>query len=77
MKNNKKQGRCPFSPFTLLAVLLLIGGMLAIIHNVTVKGRCPVKMPEKGIRYFVFRHDIDGVIAMTDCRIARDVLKSF
>ena len=31
MKNNKKQGRCPFSPLTLLAVLLLIGGMLAII----------------------------------------------
>ena len=31
MKNNKKQGRCPFSLLTLLAVLLLIGGMLAII----------------------------------------------
>lgn len=31
MKNNKKQGRCPFSPLTLLAVLLLIRGMLAII----------------------------------------------
>ena len=31
MKNNKKQGRCPFSPLTLLAALLLIGGMLAII----------------------------------------------
>ena len=31
MKNNKKQGRCPFSPFTLLAVLLLIGGMLAVV----------------------------------------------
>ena len=31
MKNNKKQGRCPFSPLTLLAVLLLIGGMLAIV----------------------------------------------
>ena len=77
MKNNKKQGRCPFSPLTLLAALLLIGGMLAIIHNVTVKGRYPVKMSEKGIRYFVFRHDIDGVIAMTDCRIARDVIKSF
>lgn len=71
MKNNKKQGRCPFSPLTLLAALLLIGGMLAIIHNVTVKGRCPVKMSEKGIRYFVFRH------AMTDCGIAQDVLKSF
>lgn len=49
MKNNKKQGRCPFSPLTLLAALLLIGGMLAIIHNVTVKGRYPVKMSEKGI----------------------------
>lgn len=31
MKNNKKQGRCPFSPLTLLAALLLIGGMLVII----------------------------------------------
>ena len=31
MKNNKKQGRSPFSPLTLLAALLLIGGMLAII----------------------------------------------
>ena len=31
MKNNKKQGRCPFFPLTLLAALLLIGGMLAII----------------------------------------------
>ena len=31
MKNNKKQGRCPFSPLTPLATLLLIGGMLAII----------------------------------------------
>ena len=31
MKNNKKQGRCPFSPLTLLAVLLLIGGMLAVV----------------------------------------------
>lgn len=46
-------------------------------NNVTAKGRCPVKMSEKGIRYFVFRHDIDGVTAMTDCGIARDVLKSF
>ena len=31
MKNNKKQGRCPFSPLTLLAALLLIGGMLAVV----------------------------------------------
>ena len=31
MKNNKKQRKCPFSPLTLLAALLLIGGMLAII----------------------------------------------
>ena len=31
MKNNKKQGRCPFSPLTLLATLLLIGGMLAVV----------------------------------------------
>ena len=31
MKNNKKQGGCPFFPLTLLAALLLIGGMLAII----------------------------------------------
>jgi len=31
MKNNKKQGRCPFSPLTLLAALLLIGGMLAAV----------------------------------------------
>ena len=31
MKNNKKQGRSPFSPLTLLAALLLIGGMLAVV----------------------------------------------
>lgn len=31
MKNNKKQRRCPFSPLTLLAALLLIGGMLAVV----------------------------------------------
>ena len=31
MKNNKKQRKCPFSPLTLLAALLLISGMLAII----------------------------------------------
>ena len=31
MNNNKKQGRCPFSPLTLLAALLLIGGMLAVV----------------------------------------------
>lgn len=31
MKNNKKQGRCPFSPLTLLAALLLVGGMLAVV----------------------------------------------
>ena len=31
MKNNKKQGGCPFFPLTLLAALLLIGGMLAVV----------------------------------------------
>ena len=31
MKNNKKQRKCPFSPLTLLAALLLIGGMLAVV----------------------------------------------
>ena len=31
MKNNKKQGRSPFSPLTLLAALLLVGGMLAVV----------------------------------------------
>ncbi len=31
MKRNKRQRKCPFSPLTLLAALLLIGGMLAII----------------------------------------------
>ena len=31
MKNNKKQGRRPFSPLTLLAALLLVGGMLAVV----------------------------------------------
>ena len=31
MNNNKKQKKCPFSPLTLLAALLLIGGMLAVV----------------------------------------------
>ena len=31
MKNNKKQRKCPFSPLTLLAALLLVGGMLAVV----------------------------------------------
>ena len=31
MKSNKRQGKCPFFLLTLLAALLLIGGMLAII----------------------------------------------
>lgn len=31
MKSNKKQRKCPFSPLTLLAALLLIGGMLAVV----------------------------------------------
>ena len=31
MKRNKRRRKCPFSPLTLLAALLLIGGMLAII----------------------------------------------
>ena len=31
MKSNKRQRKCPFSPLTLLAVLLLIGGMLAAV----------------------------------------------
>ena len=31
MKSNKRQRKCPFSPLTLLAALLLIGGMLAAV----------------------------------------------
>ena len=31
MKRNKRRRKCPFSPLTLLAALLLIGGMLAVI----------------------------------------------
>ena len=31
MKNNKKQGRRPFSPLTLLAARRLVGGMLAVV----------------------------------------------
>ena len=31
MKSNKKQRKCPFSPLTLLAALLLIGSMLAVV----------------------------------------------
>ena len=31
MKSNKKQRKCPFSPLTLLAALLLIGGMIAVV----------------------------------------------
>ena len=31
MKRTKRRRKCPFSPLTLLAALLLIGGMLAII----------------------------------------------
>ena len=31
MKSNKRQRKCPFSPLTLLAALLLIGGMLAVV----------------------------------------------
>ena len=31
MKRNKRQRKCPFSPLTLLAALLLIGGMLAAV----------------------------------------------
>ena len=31
MKSNKRQGKCPFSPLTLLAALLLVGGMLAVV----------------------------------------------
>ena len=31
MKSNKRQGKCPFSLFTLLAALLLVGGMLAVV----------------------------------------------
>ena len=31
MKRNKRRRKCPFSPLTLLAALLLIGGMLAIV----------------------------------------------
>ena len=31
MKNNKKQGKCPFSLLTLLAALMLVGGMLAVV----------------------------------------------
>ena len=30
MKRNKRRRKCPFSPLTLLAALLLIGGMLAV-----------------------------------------------
>ena len=31
MKSNKRQRKCPFSPLTLLAALLLVGGMLAVV----------------------------------------------
>ena len=31
MKKNKRRRKCPFSPLTLLAALLLIGGMLAVV----------------------------------------------
>ena len=31
MKSNKRQGKYPFSPLTLLAALLLVGGMLAVV----------------------------------------------
>ena len=31
MKRNTRQRKCPFSPLTLLAALLLIGGMLAVV----------------------------------------------
>ena len=31
MKSNKRQGKCPFSLLTLLAALLLVGGMLAAV----------------------------------------------
>ena len=31
MKSNKRRRKCPFSPLTLLAALLLIGGMLAVV----------------------------------------------
>ena len=31
MKSNKRQRKCPFSPLTLLAALLLIGGMLTAV----------------------------------------------
>ena len=31
MKRNKRRRKCPFSPLTLLAALLLIGGMLAVV----------------------------------------------
>ena len=31
MKRNKRRTKCPFSPLTLLAALLLIGGMLAVV----------------------------------------------
>ena len=31
MKSNKRQGKCPFSLLTLLAALLLVGGMLAVV----------------------------------------------
>ena len=31
MKRNKRRRKCPFSPLTLLAALLLLGGMLAVV----------------------------------------------
>ena len=31
MKRNKRRRKCPFSPLTLLAALLLVGGMLAVV----------------------------------------------
>ena len=31
MKRNKRRRKCPFSPLTILAALLLIGGMLAVV----------------------------------------------
>ena len=31
MKRNKRRRKCPFSPLTLLAALLLIGGMIAVV----------------------------------------------
>ena len=38
MKNNKKQGRSPFSPLTLLAALLLIGGVRELLGSGTIFG---------------------------------------